>query len=240
MQVALRERDLDAVLGQLIFQRPEIRGASTCRTASTLPVHPDEQEEVQAVVAVLHEPDVRLAAAHVSERVGHMLAGLDSGLFYDFLVGAVGHAERNSYPQDVLAERPVGELRRDELGVRHDDIDIVVRVDQRAADVDGFYSSREARVELDIVTDTQGSLEQDDQPRDEVVDDRLQAETDTDGERTRDDGEICEVEADRRQCDQRGYDDDRVVREPAQRVQRCLRTHRFLAAHAVDAHAYAA
>ena len=56
------------------------------------------------------------------------------------------------------------------------------------------------------VTDPDRPLGQQDETRDEVVDDRLQAEADADAQRTRNEREVREIEPRRRQGKDRGQD----------------------------------
>ena len=105
------------------------------------------------------------------QRIRYVGTRLDSCLFDEFLVGTVCDAERDAHTQDVLRERPVRQAGRDEFRVRHDDIDIVVRVDQRAPHIDSLDRAGKPVIQFDVVADAQGALEQDNQARDEVVHD---------------------------------------------------------------------
>ena len=62
MQVALRERYRDAVFGQLGFERPEIRRARSCRSPRALSINPHQQQEIEAVVTELGQPNIGFAA----------------------------------------------------------------------------------------------------------------------------------------------------------------------------------
>ena len=151
-------------------------------------------------------------------------AGLYRGFLDQLLVGTVRDAERDAHAQNVLGQGPVGQTGGDEFRIWHHDIDVVVGVDQGAPDVYGLDGPGEPIVEFDVVADAQRALEQDDQSRDEIVDDRLQAKTDTDREGARDERKVGEVEADRGQCDQQGHEDDRVMRQAADRIECSLPT----------------
>ena len=65
MQVALRKRNFDAMLGQLGLKRPEVGGAGTSGTSGSLAIDPDQQQEIEATVTEFHEPDVGFAALHI-------------------------------------------------------------------------------------------------------------------------------------------------------------------------------
>ena len=65
MQVALRKRYLDAMLAELGFECPKVGGASASGALRALAIDPHEQQEIQAVVTVLDEPDVGFTAGHM-------------------------------------------------------------------------------------------------------------------------------------------------------------------------------
>ena len=174
------------------------------------------------------------------QRVRHVRARLDRGLFDEFLVGAISNTERYAHAQDVLGQGPVRQSRGDELRIRHDDVNIVVGIDQRAANIDGLDRSGQAVVQLDVVANAQCALEQDNQAGDEVIDDGLEAETDTDRQGTGDQRQVGKVEADRSQCDQHGEQYDRVMRQAADRVKGSLASYRLLLRDATNPHANAA
>ena len=155
MQVALWKRNLDTVFGQLAFQCPKIGGPGFGGTSGTLPINPNQQQEIQAVVAKFHQPDISLTGFRIAQRIGHFFRCFHRRLLHFFLIAAIGHAEWNSNAQRSFAKRPVRKTRGDELGIRHDDVDVVVRIDKRAAYVDGFNSTGESGVEFNVITDAQ-------------------------------------------------------------------------------------
>ena len=209
------------------LQRPQIRRAGAGRPPGALAIHPDQQQEVQAVVAVFDQPDIGFAALHVGECIGNVGCGLERGFLDQFLVAAIGDAKRYAYPQYPFAQRPVRQSRRDELRVRHDDVDVVVGIDERAAHVDRLDGPCEAGIELDVVTHPQRVFEQDNEAGNKIIDDRLQPEADADTEGAGDQRQVAEVQSDRGQRDDEPKNDDCVVAEPTHRVQRRLRTARF-------------
>ena len=92
-----------------------------------------------------------------------------------------------------LAQGPVDHLRLDELLVGHKDIDIIVGGDDGGADIDLVDEPGHARLQLDEVAHFNRFLDQDDDPRYEVREDRLQAEADADAECTGEDGQRAQV-----------------------------------------------
>ncbi len=109
-------------------------------------------------------------------------------------IGEIGNAYRYREPAQQIAVREVDDRVGDELRVRNDEARALEGLDFRRAHGNAPDVSL-ALFQRDPVAHLDRPLDQQDEPGDEVVDDRLQAETDTDGEGTGDDGEARDIEA---------------------------------------------
>ena len=109
-------------------------------------------------------------------------------------IGTVADADLDVDGAERVAVRPVEHAARDQLGVRHDQARAIEGLDLGGAHADAAHEALLV-ADDDAVADLDRPLDQQDQPRDEVVDDRLQAEADADRQGAGDDGEIGDVEA---------------------------------------------
>src|SRR5665811_137418 len=112
----------------------------------------------------------------------------------DLDVGAVVDADGDIEAAALVERHPVGDGVGDQRGVRNDH-----RLAMNGLDFGGAHADLLDRTllaaDLDVVADLDGTLDQKNESRDEVVEDALQAEADTDGQRAGDDGEVGEVNA---------------------------------------------
>ena len=107
--------------------------------------------------------------------------------------------------------RPVEHAAGDQLGVGNDQAGAVEGLDLGGAHADAAHEALLV-ADDDAVADLDRPLDQQDQARDEVVDDRLQAEADADRQRAGDDGEVGDVEAGVGDGEQGGERDADVAR----------------------------
>ena len=82
----------------------------------------------------------------------------------------------------------------DQVTVRHDDFGALEGGDSASASADSLHRADQS-IYFDGVLDADGSLEEQDKPRCEVVHDVLQAKTDADAYRTGDNGELVQLHA---------------------------------------------
>ena len=109
-------------------------------------------------------------------------------------VGLIRDAHLHLEASEQIAVREVDHRLRDQLGVGHDKAGAPECFDLGRPHGDAAHVAL-ALLDGDPVADLDRTLDQQDQSRDEIVDDRLQAETDADRQRARDDGEAGDVEA---------------------------------------------
>ncbi len=128
---------------------------------------------------------------------------------------------RTSSCRVQLITRPV---MNSVFGYQH--VDVVVGRDHRGADVDLANLTHGSRFEFDEVADAQCSINQQNDSGDEAADQRLQSQTDTEAERACDHRERREVDADCTEAEHKSEREDRVVRQPVERVERarCVRS----------------
>ena len=109
-----------------------------------------------------------------------------------FLV--VCYANLDSDARNIARQRPVENFLGDHLRVWHDQLGAVPSLDHGGTHADPVYRPP-LPVDDDRIADLDGSLEQQDQAADEVVNDILQAETNADTEGTGEDGEVLQFDA---------------------------------------------
>src|SRR5688572_11121970 len=184
IEIGRRERNADAVAAQCIVQCPGIGGLDRARPLGRLRRQPYDQLEIEATLRKLHEPYLWLAPFHSGQRESHFRSSLKCGFFHKIFVDAVVDAEWHVEPDHVVTQSPVHDAAGDELGIGHQDVDVVVRHDARGTDADVAYFAADARFELDEIANLQAAIEEQYQSRHEIAEDRLQAETETDADRT--------------------------------------------------------
>ncbi len=180
MQIALRERDLDAVRLQGGVQRPVIGGGHGNGLLGCLRVEPDDEFKVQRALIKFAQPDLwPLGAVEVkSERYGR--GCFEGRLLHHVLVGTVGDPEWYAEAPQHVAVSPVHYAAGNKFGVRNQDVDVVVGDDRRSPDLDVAYLAGHAGFELDKIADLQRLINQQHDPRDKVAEERLQPKTQAD------------------------------------------------------------
>ena len=133
-------------------------------------------------------------------------------------VGAVGHAHADVHPAQAVGERQVGELLRGQNPVGDDDLGAVPGAHDAGADADVPDFSREVP-DLHRVPHLEGALDEEDEPGDEVVHHRLQAEADADAERAHQDGDAVEIHPHGRHREDEAQQQDAVVEQGGYRVR---------------------
>ena len=159
----------------------------------------------------------RKRSAPDPSRCADLLPPPRSVLAHQLDVTAVGHADRNAKTHPRVAIGPVRHRRIDELLVRHDHGDVVVRDDHRAARPDFLHLPGHAR-DFDPIADRDRAFRQDDEAADEIARDILQAETDADANRAGKNGQRLEVDAGVLQDDENADDEDEVGGDLRDRV----------------------
>ena len=132
-------------------------------------------------------------------------------------IGIVADADLDVDGAERVAVRPVEHAAGDQLGVRHDQAGAVEGLDLGRAHADAAHVALLV-ADDDAVADLDRALDQQDEPRDEVVDDRLQAEADADRQRAGDDGEVGDVEAGIGDRQQRGERDADIAHDRVDRI----------------------
>ena len=154
----------------------------------------DEADEIELErpVAEIGELDGRRGdLQHEVLRPG----GLDQDFAHPLDVAVVVDIDRDENPPDPVGIDPVLDRVGDEARVRHDQGRPVQRLDLGGAGVDPAHESL-VGADHHPVADPDAALPQQDQARDEVIGDRLQAEADSDRQRAGDEGELLDVEPD--------------------------------------------
>src|SRR5690606_1101745 len=108
--------------------------------------------------------------------------------------GGVGHRESNRVALLLMAVRPVGEGGGDERLVGNDDVLAVERLERGAAHVELADPPRSAVLQLDVVVERDGAIEQDNDSGHEVGGEVLEPEARPQGERPPEDGERGELD----------------------------------------------
>ena len=126
-------------------------------------------------------------------------------------IGAVGHAHIDDEAAQCVAAGVVGDRVRHQIGIGHDDFGPVEGLDPGGAHRDVAHRAVLA-VHLDPVAFRDRPFDQQDDARDEVLHDVLQAETDPDRKRTGDHRQSGQVDARRRNRDDRRQEDAQIAR----------------------------
>jgi hypothetical protein len=104
-----------------------------------------------------------------------------------------------------------------ELRIGDDDLGALPGAHHARADADPAHAPRDP-ARLDGVADVDRPLEEQDQSRDEVVHDTLQAEADPDAERAGHDGQLREVEPQDREACQEPQGEEDVVQQARESI----------------------
>ena len=127
-------------------------------------------------------------------------------------IAAIGDPDLDHKAGDLAGQRPVLDRSGDEGLVRHQHFEVVRIGDRDRADLDP--RDRADRIaDGDQVTDTDRAFEQDDDARDKVGDDFLQAETEPDAKRGDDPLQLGPVRADMAEGEQETDREDAVARD---------------------------
>ena len=174
----------------------------------------DAQAEHQRAVAEFFEDcRRRRVAQHLGMIVGALLQDGDHLLG----IGTVADADLDVDGAERVAMRPVEHAAGDQLGVGDDQAGAVEGLDLGGPHADAAHVAL-LIADDDAVADLDRPLDQQDQPGDEVVDDRLQAEADADRQGAGDDGEVGDVEAGIGYGQQRGQRDADVAHHRVDRI----------------------
>jgi hypothetical protein len=215
VQVALRERDFDVVLAELVVDG-EIEGAHKAALAVYRARGPGAQLELERAVAELEEAHRgRRIVEHVLFRMRHF----QQQLLHLAHVAAVSHADRDAKAHRGVVVLPVDDILGNELRVRHDDGDVVVgqHLGAARADLDDVALDL---VDFDAVADLDRPLEHDDQAAEEIAHHVLQAEAHADADRARQHVEGGEVDAGGLHDDQQPEEQQHVARDGGHGVAR--------------------
>ena len=129
-----------------------------------------------------------------AQHVGMVLRALRQDGDHLFGIGIVADADLHVDGAQRVAMRPVQHAAGDQLGVGNDQAGAVEGFDLGGAHADAAHEALLV-ADDDAVADLDRPLDQQDQARHEIVDDRLQAKADADRQGAGDDGEVGDVEA---------------------------------------------
>ena len=91
-----------------------------------------------------------------------------------------------------VRKRPIGQALRYQFSVGHHDFGAVERADDAGANPDVFYQPR-GIVDLNHVSDVDGPLKKQNQPRYKIVKDVLESESNSDAECTGENRDSCHI-----------------------------------------------
>src|SRR5450755_4450052 len=120
--------------------------------------------------------------------------GFQKQSHHDFRIRAVGNSDRKIQASLGLGKRPIDDLAGNEVSVRDDYLCPLKRLDRAGADADPRDFSSSA-VDLENIVDVDRPLDLQDQSRNEIVDDVLQAKTDTNADCAGEDSEFIQLHA---------------------------------------------
>ena len=177
---------------------PSSRNAARIAKCSVVVI--SSRRSGSAIQACSSRSERRLPEAHevhvgrrVLEHLGTSCRDAEQHLPHVLDVGPVRHADRQAQAQLRIAVRPVHDPTRDELGVGHDDRDVVAGHDLRRAHVDRPDVTVDV-TDGHLITHGDGTLDQQDEARDEVAREVLEAESDAHAQDARHDGQPGEVD----------------------------------------------
>ena len=133
-------------------------------------------------------------------------------------VGPGGDVEGNLHRAAAVGVGPVNDLVGDEVAVGQDHVRAVARADDGRADADAPHLTRGIS-DLDHVAHFHRPFEQQDDARDEIVDDVLQAKSQAHAERPGDDGDLRQVHAEKSQRDQETDEQHEIVQDRGDRIR---------------------
>ena len=115
-------------------------------------------------------------------------------LRYHLDVAAISHADGKLHAAQRFRKRPVDDFVRDEVRVGDDDFGALESLHRTGTDTDARDLASGA-VDIENVTDVNGTLELQDESGDEVVDDVLQAKADAHTQCAGEHGELVQFHA---------------------------------------------
>ena len=137
-------------------------------------------------------------------------------------IAVVGHPQADLDAAQVIGQRPVHHLVGDELRVGHDHVCPRSGAQHAGTDADALDLAALPR-HVHRIAHLDGTLEQHDEARDEVVDDALQAETDPDTECAGEDGESIEAHTGGGNGHQQTADQHHIVEDAVERIRNARR-----------------
>ena len=143
----------------------------------------------------------------------------DAAQFFD--VRPVGHPDRQADAHLGIAMAPVRDLVRDQIGVGHDDRDVIIGDHGRAAEIDFLHEPRDA-AHFNPVADGNGPLGQENEPAHKIADDVLQAKAEAHAKGSRDHRQGAEIHAVDEQGDIEAQQDKDISKYPADRESQTL------------------
>lgn len=213
MDISLGKWDLDAPVFEGTADR-EIQVAAEDTRDRCEFLGPNSEDEVQGTVSELLEQYRRgmtVKNARMRPR------DLQENLTDLFGIGIVGDPHGKVEPHVAVRVTPVHDLRGDEIGVRYDNGDVVVRDDgggaRRNIDDVAVYLA-----DFDAIADFDGAFQQQDDAADEVVGNALKAEPDSDAQRAEEDRQGAEVDPGGLEDDDQAQADDDITRNGAHRM----------------------
>src|ERR1051325_1573298 len=190
MDVALRERNFYVVLPQFAFDGIIEFAAETARGHRHLG-GPERELEVQRAVT---EAGKEKFGFGILQGLGMRIGNFDEQAAQVLDVRAVGNSHGDAKAHARVAVTPVGDAVGDEIGVGHDDGDVVVGDNGGAAQADLAHLAGDA-AHFDAVADGDGSLGENNQAADKIADDVLEAEAQTNANRAGKDGQRTQIHA---------------------------------------------
>ena len=130
---------------------------------------PGPQLKIEAMVAEPHQPD---PGGRVLQNIGIFDSSFDEQSLNQLDIGPVSHRYRYPEPDLPVVMAPVDDILGDEPGIGHDDGNVVVGHHRRAPGADAYHIPFHVP-HHDPVPHLDRSLEKDDEPADEIVDDVL-------------------------------------------------------------------
>jgi len=190
MHFALWKWDFDFVFAQLLLHC-KIEFASKPARLERHLLRPYPQFKVQGTLA---KPSEKYGRLGFLENLG-MFPGHFQQKPPQFIeICAVSHADGKAKPNPRVAVAPVGHSMADEIGIRHDDGDIIIRYDGRAPQANLPDLSSHAP-NFDSVSDGDGPFGQNDQSADKIIDDILEAKANAHPNRPGHDRERSQIDA---------------------------------------------
>src|SRR6266404_5091165 len=130
-------------------------------------------------------------------------------------IRSISYAKRNAESNPWVLITPIVHTVGNEVGVGHDDCNIIIRHDRRAPQADFANLSRDS-ANFDAVTDGYWPLGKNDQTADEIADDVLQTEAKANTDGSGNDCKGTEIDANDLETDIETKSKDAVAKDPPQ------------------------